>query len=93
MKSKDKVSDVERQLLNVLSEKPKTAKQLCSFCDCHGSELRAAVHNLRMNGEKICSGQHGYWIWDGESDDWDHTIADIKSRINSLSELYEAMRG
>ncbi len=58
---------------------------------CTDSEIRAAVHDLRMKGVKVCSGRDGYWLWDGKDNTWDHTCRHVKSRLISLSRLYSRM--
>lgn len=58
---------------------------------CTGSEIRAAVHNLRLKGVKVCSGVDGYWLWDGKDNTWDATCKHIKHRLISLSKLYKGM--
>lgn len=50
------------KLLNLLNSKPKTAKQIILKLGISGYKLRQIVHNLRIDGHKIISGQKGYYI-------------------------------
>ena len=64
------------------------SKEIEAALGCSDSEVRAAVHDLRLRGVKVCSGKDGYWLWDGKDSSWDATCRHVKSRLISLSKLY-----
>lgn len=54
-------------------------------------DIMYAVRALRMEGYCICSGDDGYWLWDGVDATWDATKMQIKSRLIKMATLYSAM--
>lgn len=56
-------------------------------------DIMYAVRALRMEGYCICSGDDGYWLWDGVDATWDATKAQIKSRLIKMATLYSVMDG
>lgn len=56
-------------------------------------EIMHAVRALRLAGYSICSGDDGYWMWNGSDESWDATKAQIKSRLIKMATLYSAMDG
>ena len=88
-KNKDRVIG----LLEFQNGRPLKTGQICAICNISARELQHAIRDLRMDGVKVCSGDKGYWIWDGKDDSWDHTKNQIKSRIKKLSVMYTAMNG
>ena len=60
------------------------SKQLESFFNLPGSELRRSVNRLRGNGVPICSSDHGYFYAATESE-LKRTIYQLRSRIKNIS--------
>lgn len=54
-------------------------------------DIMYAVRSLRMSGVQVCSGDAGYWIWDGQDDTWAATKRQIHSRLEKMATLYAAM--
>ena len=90
---RNEVKDKVFQTLVLYDSMPVKTRPLCALCRISSRELQNAVHDLRMDGVKVCSGDDGYWIWDGQDDSWNHTKNQIKSRIKKLSQMYAAMEG
>ena len=88
-KNKERVMD----LLELYNGNPIKTKPLCAVLNITSRELQQTIHDLRMDGVKVCSGSKGYWIWNGKDDSWSHTKNQIKSRIKELSKMYTAMNG
>ena len=87
-------NETKERVLNVLvinNHVPVKTKPICAVLNIKPRELQRAVRDLRMDGVKVCSGDNGYWIWNGEDDTWNHTKRQIKSRIKKLSQMYTAM--
>lgn len=87
--NKDKVLGV----LEYANHRPMKTKTICAICNVTPRALQHAVRDLRLEHIKVCSGDDGYWIWNGEDDTWEHTLRQIKSRIKKLSDMYSAMQG
>jgi len=81
----------EEILMRVLTTKPITQKELASILNCSDSEIRSMIHDLRMEGVKICSGYDGVWLWNGEDNSWELTKNHIRSRAMSMITLLRAM--
>ena len=89
-------NEIKERVLNVLTinnHVPVKTTPICAVLNIKPRQLQQAVHDLRMDGVKVCSGDQGYWIWDGQDDSWNHTKNQIKSRIKKLSKMYTAMDG
>ena len=80
-------------VLHSLTTKGKLTPRLISETGLKRRALMHAVRELRMAGYKVCSGDDGYWLWDGQDDSWRKTKAQIRSRMHSMQELYYAMEG
>ena len=78
-------------LLNTLTFNGQKATVLLSKTGFEKKQLRNAIRELRLAGFKVCSGNNGYWLWDGKDDTWNHTKAQIKSRRYMLDQLIKAM--
>ena len=89
-------NDIKERVLHVLeinNHVPVKTTPICAVLNIKPRQLQQAVHDLRMDGVKVCSGDQGYWIWNGQDDSWNHTKNQIKSRIKKLSKMYHAMDG
>ena len=53
--------------------------------------ISRVIHDLRMEGVKICSGYDGVWLWNGEDNSWELTKNHIRSRAMSMITLLRAM--
>lgn len=91
MLNRTKLSWDAENLLNTLTNDGQKAPALQSQTGLDKKALREAVRELRLAGYKVCSGNEGYWLWDGLDDSWNHTKMQIKSRMHSMLELYNAM--
>lgn len=70
---------------------PMTAKEVETIMGIKPRDLRDIVRDLRMAHVKVCSGDAGYWLWDGKDDSWSRTQARIKSHAKREFELLKAM--
>lgn len=89
-------NEIKNMVLNVLTinnHVPVKTTPICAVLKIKPRQLQQAVHDLRMDGVKVCSGDQGYWIWNGQDDSWNHTKRQIQSRIRKLSKMYTAMDG
>ena len=82
---------IEKEIMQILTTEPITQRQLADTIGCTTAQIRIAIHNLRMDGEKICSGGDGVWLWNGEDDSWAYTRKQLRSRAKSLLKLCRAM--
>lgn len=72
-----------------LSETPKTQAELEALTGIDRRTIRLAVHDLRAKGYKICSGNRGFWMWDGKDDSWQKTKTTIiRKGASSLRLIY-----
>ena len=85
--------ELVRVFLEFAHHEPVNTKTICALCNISSRDLQNAVRDLRLEGMKICSGDKGYWLWDGKDDSWSHTKAQLKSRIGKLYQLLSAMEG
>lgn len=72
---------------------PMRASQFETITGIKPRELRLIVRDLRMDGVKVCSGDPGYWLWDGKDDSWSRTKARMRSEQKRLNEVLAAMDG
>lgn len=70
---------------------PMLAKQFKAILGIDARELREVVRDLRMEHVKVCSGNQGYWLWDGHDDSWNRTKARIRSQAVKEYQLLSAM--
>lgn len=85
--TKDRVLHV----LEINNHVPVKTAPICAVLGITPRELQQAVRDLRLEHVKVCSGDGGYWLWDGKDNSWAHTKFQIRSRMKKLSELYTAM--
>lgn len=85
----DYIVDTVRALLTTT---PKTQKELESITGIDRRIIRRAIRQLRMEGLKVCSGNDGYWIWNGEDSTWEMTKATIVKKAAHTFELLNAMK-
>lgn len=78
-------------VLGHLSQRPRKSAELQRITGYSDVEIRQLIRELRLNGHPICSGQKGFWVWNGTDDSWEHTKNNIKSRAKQLMDLYRAM--
>ena len=89
----EKEHKIER-LLEILKHdlmSPVKSWRLERRLDIKGIEVRALVHQSRMDGEPIGSGYHGYFYCN-TPEDLDSTIEHIQGRFNSLNRILIALR-
>lgn len=55
-----------------------------------GAEVRAMVHQLRLEGVPICSSRNGYWMAHSKAD-VRQTINHFKSRIREMEDVVQAL--
>lgn len=72
---------------------PMRAKEFKKLLGIDPRELRDVVRDLRLDGVKVCSGDKGYWLFNGNDDSWNKTKARIKSQALNELKLLAAMDG
>ena len=72
---------------------PMRAKRFHAILGIDARELRDVVRDLRMDGVKVCSGNAGYWLWDGHDDSWTITKARIRKQAIKEYQLLAVMDG
>ena len=72
---------------------PMRAKEFKKLLGIDPRELREVVRELRMEHVKVCSGDKGYWLWNGHDDSWRRTKARMRSEQKRLNEVLAAMDG
>lgn len=85
------ISERVKGALELYNGTPIKTKPLCAYLQITPRELQIAIRDLRLQGVKVCSGNGGYWLWDGQDDSWAHTKSQIKSRAIKLNILVAAM--
>ena len=70
---------------------PMRAKEFKALLGIDPRELREVVRDLRMEHVKVCSGDKGYWLWNGHDDSWHRTKARIRSQAAKEHLLLMAM--
>ena len=70
---------------------PMRASQFETLTGIKPRELRLIVRDLRLDGVKVCSGDKGYWLWDGHDDSWSRTKDRIRSQAAKEHILLMAM--
>lgn len=81
---------VKSQLEYHFKRNPITSKELEDFYRLSGSEIRAIIHALRLDGCPIASGSTGYY-WAMSYSELLPTVEHITQRISSLSVLKKSL--
>ena len=69
-----------------LAKEPKTQEELEQITGIDRRTIRYAIGDLRDQGHKICSGNQGYWLWDGQDSSWRKTQLTIwRKALNTLA--------
>lgn len=76
-----------------LTTTPKTQKELARLTGEHPRRVRMAIGLLRDEGVKVCSGNQGFWLWNGEDESWTRTKSTIKKKALSSLKRYYRMEG
>lgn len=75
-----------------LSTEPKTQAELEALTGIDRRTIRLAIRELRMQGVKVCSGNSGFWMWDGEDASWAMTKKTILRKAVHTFELLNAIK-
>ena len=59
------------------------SKQIERRYGLSGAEIRSIIHQLRLEGKPVCSGDKGYWLA--------HSLIDARSTINHLRSRARSM--
>ena len=89
-----KKNDAKQMVLDRLTMNgslPMRAKEFKTLFGIDPRELREVVRELRLEHVKVCSGDKGYWLWDGHDDSWSRTKARIRSQAAKEHILLMAM--
>lgn len=86
-----KNKDLVLTQLKLMDSVPITAKKIQGLLGIDPRKLRDIVRELRMEHVKVCSGDKGYWLWDGHDDSWERTKARIRSQAAKEHILLMAM--
>ncbi len=81
----------QQRLLAALGRGQDHAKKQAQLADELGwsqREVKRAVHDLRLDGWLVLSGNDGYWL-DGSPQEW---LARQRSQIHSMWRTYRAVR-
>lgn len=90
-----KTSEINTRVLDRLTMNncvPMKSKPLCALLNISDRQLQRAVYELRMMGQPICSGNDGYWLYNGIDDSLAHTIAIIESHAMKSHMVARAMK-
>lgn len=74
-----------------LTTTPKTQAELEALTGIDRRDIRRIVRELRIDGLKICSGNAGFWIWDGEDASWERTKKQLLRKGANTLELFYAI--
>ncbi len=77
--------------LKLMDSVPLTAKEIEGLTGVDPRQMRHIARELRMEHVKLCSGDKGYWLWNGKDDSWNRTKARIRSQAKKELELLKAM--
>lgn len=78
-------------ILSCLSEDtPRTQRELEALTGIDKRQVREIIGLLRDDGIKICSGNKGFWLWNGEDDSYLKTQASMRRK--AISTLRRAAR-
>ena len=70
---------------------PRTQKELEDLTGIDRRDVRRLIQELRIDGVKICSGNAGYWIWNGKDDSWHRTKLTIIAKGTGAYKLVNAI--
>lgn len=87
---RDYLKDTVRAWLSV--ETPRTQAELEALTGINRREIRALIRELRIDGMKICSGNAGFWVWNGEDASWSRTKTSIARKAAHTFELLNAIK-
>ena len=87
----EKFTYLEEKVYLTLGDKGKKSKEIQRELGIDSRALEQIVHDLRLKGVRVCSGNSGYWISRGDGKDWEHTKALLWARIKSSYQLLQAM--
>ena len=73
------------------TDTPRTQKELEDLTGIDRRDVRKIIQELRLEGVKVCSGNAGYWIWNGKDDSWHRTKMTIISKAASTFKLANAI--
>ena len=88
---KESKKEIVLTQLKLMDSVPITAKEIQGLLGIDPRKLRIIARELRMEHMKVCSGDNGYWLWDGKDDSWNRTKARIRSQAKREFELLKAM--
>lgn len=76
-------------ILSYLSEDtPRTQRELETMTGIDRRQVRDIIGLLRDDGIKICSGNKGFWLWNGKDDSYEKTMATMRRKsISTLRRL------
>lgn len=73
------------------TDTPRTQKELEDLTGIDRRDVRRLIRELRIDGVKICSGNAGYWIWNGQDESWHRTKLTIIAKGTSTYKLVNAI--
>ena len=89
--TRNEIKEKVHAVLFIYDSNPIKTKPLCAVCSITPRQLQTAIRDLRMDGVKVCSGDAGYWLWNGKDDSWEHTKRQLRSRVSKLMRVLIAM--
>jgi transcription initiation factor IIE alpha subunit len=82
---KNEIDYLKAVVLKWISTSPKTQKELEDITGIDRRDVRRIIGLLRDDGNLICSGNRGYWIWSGNDADLMRTkLAIMKKGIRTI---------
>lgn len=88
---KESKKEIVLTQLKLMDSVPLTAKEIERLTGADPRQMRHIARELRMEHVKLCSGDKGYWLWNGKDDSWNRTKARIRSHAKREFELLRAM--
>ena len=86
----DYLKDTVRAWLS--TETPRTQRELEALTGIDRRDVRKIIRELRIDGVKVCSGNAGVWIWNGEDTSWSKTKTAIARKAAHTFELLNAIK-
>lgn len=86
-----KNKDLVLAQLKLMDSVPITAKEIQGLLGIDPRTMRDITHQLRTECVKVCSGDKGYWLWDGEDGSLNRTIARLKSQRKRIDEAIKGL--